>query len=223
MKSIAYLFASGFKFYFVALFLSASVATAQVKIGAHPNTIDPNNNLEVESTTPGNKISINKTTGKLTIADGSQAENRILTSDANGVATWKSPTNLVVLARNQDTLQPVGSFYIPSVPFVSGDVSTWDSATGEFTAPASGFYQYNLSLDVQGVLGEIFTINVLPLSLEDGNIRGNNTYWNNRTVTGIKYLQAGEKISQFLSRNGEIPFDVNWKIRNLVIVVFKIY
>lgn len=223
MNLVTHPYTFSFRILFVVLLHTAPVATAQIKIGANPTTIDPSNSLEVESLTPGNKISINKMTGKLKIADGSQAENRVLTSDANGVATWKSPTNLVVLARNQDTLQPAGPFYTPNVPFVSGDASTWNSATGEFTASTNGFYQYNLSLDVLGILGEIFTINVLPMSIADGNIRGSSAYWNNRTVTGIKYLQAGEKISQFLSRGGEVPFDASWKIRNLAIVVFKIY
>ncbi|GLU56211.1 hypothetical protein [Dyadobacter frigoris] len=72
-----------------ALFCSSTLF-AQVKIGTNPTTINTANNLEVESSTAGNKVIIDKTTGKVTIADGSQGAAKVLTSDANGVATWQS-------------------------------------------------------------------------------------------------------------------------------------
>ncbi|WP_254412663.1 hypothetical protein [Dyadobacter diqingensis] len=76
------------------LFTTSSVF-AQVKIGTNPTTIDANNNLEVESSTTGNKVFIKKT-GKVTIADGSQGTAKILTSDLNGEATWQTLSTLKV-------------------------------------------------------------------------------------------------------------------------------
>jgi hypothetical protein len=195
---------------------------AQVKIGSNPTTIDPNNNLEVESADPAKKISINKTTGKLRIADGSQGADRVLTSDVNGEATWKPLSNLVVLARNPNTFQPTGSVFVSPIPFVSGNPSTWNATTGEFTAPADGFYQYSYSLEVLGPLGETFSIQVVPLALEDGIIRGSSSTWNNRTLNGTKYLTAGQKYSQTIFRAGAVPFDASWRVRNVTVVVFKV-
>jgi N-acetylglucosamine-6-phosphate deacetylase len=79
-----------------AMLVASQGVFAQVKIGSNPTVINPANNLEVESTDPTKKISINKTTGKLTIADGSQGDTKILTSDANGVATWQSQSSLAI-------------------------------------------------------------------------------------------------------------------------------
>jgi hypothetical protein len=74
--------------------VASSVSFAQVKIGTNPTTIDPNNNLEVEASTPGRKTAINKTTGQVTIADGTQGNGKVFTSDANGGGSWQA-TQLV--------------------------------------------------------------------------------------------------------------------------------
>lgn len=75
---------------FAALLFTSSPLFAQVKIGTNPTTINAANNLEVEASTAGNKVSIDKTIGKVTIADGSQGAAKVLTSDVNGVATWQT-------------------------------------------------------------------------------------------------------------------------------------
>ncbi|WP_254411164.1 hypothetical protein [Dyadobacter diqingensis] len=69
--------------------LGSTAAFAQVKIGTNPTTINPANNLEVESSTTGRKVTIDKTTSKVTIADGTQGDGYILTSDPSGEASWK--------------------------------------------------------------------------------------------------------------------------------------
>lgn len=74
----------------VTCLVTSPTAFAQVKIGTNPTVIDPANNLEVEASTAGRKVTVDKATGKLTLADGSQGNKKILTSDVNGVATWES-------------------------------------------------------------------------------------------------------------------------------------
>jgi len=76
-----------------ALLISSSLM-AQVKIGSNPTTIDPNNNLEVEASTSGRKTAIHKTTGQVTISDGTQGTGKVFTSDANGNGSWQT-TQLV--------------------------------------------------------------------------------------------------------------------------------
>ncbi|GAB4016852.1 hypothetical protein GCM10028773_11300 [Spirosoma koreense] len=66
---------------------------AQVKIGTNPTTIGANNNLEIEASTTGRKTSIDKTTGQVTIKDGTEGDGKILTSDANGASHWESATS----------------------------------------------------------------------------------------------------------------------------------
>lgn len=96
-----------------ALFCSASVF-AQVKIGTNPTTIDPANNLEVEASTAGRKTSIDKTTGQVTIKDGTEGVNKILTSDANGAASWRTIRSTSVVSFPQTT--PGTSFTITPTP-----------------------------------------------------------------------------------------------------------
>lgn len=83
-----------------AMAFGSSAVFAQVKIGTNPTTINAANNLEVEAS-GGSKVSVDKTTGKVTIADGSQGDLRILTSDATGVATWRDLKSTGIFAFSQ--------------------------------------------------------------------------------------------------------------------------
>jgi len=74
-----------------ALLLGSSAAFAQVKIGTNPTTIEPNSNLEVEASTPGRKMKVDKTTGQVSITDGTQGAGKVLTSDAAGGTSWQYP------------------------------------------------------------------------------------------------------------------------------------
>jgi hypothetical protein len=69
------------------LFGAVGISNAQVKIGSNPTTIGTNSHLEVEGTTAG-KFTITKDSSKVIIMDGSQGIGKVLTSDANGKATW---------------------------------------------------------------------------------------------------------------------------------------
>ncbi|MCQ4138766.1 MULTISPECIES: hypothetical protein [unclassified Chryseobacterium] len=53
-------------------------------------TILKNGNMGVGFDTPTEKLEIN---GKIKIVDGSQATGKVLTSDANGIATWQTPAS----------------------------------------------------------------------------------------------------------------------------------
>ncbi|PWJ56916.1 hypothetical protein CLV98_10925 [Dyadobacter jejuensis] len=87
------------------LLLCGTLSFAQVKIGSNPTMITPNVNLEVEATN-GSKVVIKKDDGKVgigttapdaslhvvgdvKIVDGNQGAGKVLTSDANGLASWQ--------------------------------------------------------------------------------------------------------------------------------------
>ncbi|CAG5000551.1 hypothetical protein DYBT9275_02486 [Dyadobacter sp. CECT 9275] len=72
-----------------AALFSSSPLFAQVKIGSNPTTIEAGSNLEVEASTPSRQVKVDKTSGQLTIKDGTEGLNKILVSDANGGASWK--------------------------------------------------------------------------------------------------------------------------------------
>jgi len=149
--------------------LATSFASAQVKIGSNPTTIDANNNLEVESNDPTKKVSISKS-GKLTIADGSQGAGYVLTSDANGTATWSplATANIPQTVFNGaiTSLATVPTFPVagstpnphdqpdqrlPLVPTVGA--SYWDAGTKRFSAPADGVYSIQVGLACTSTTG----------------------------------------------------------------------
>lgn len=74
-----------------AMLLGSSNVFAQVKIGTNPTTIEPNSNLEVEASTAGRKTKVDKTTGQVSIADGTEGAGKVLTSDAVGGTSWQNP------------------------------------------------------------------------------------------------------------------------------------
>ncbi|MGM9512393.1 hypothetical protein ACS5NO_31965 [Larkinella sp. GY13] len=76
----------------LALFASTVVAEAQMKIGSNPTVTNPNANLEVEASTPNRKVTVDKTTGQVTIKDGTEGAGKVFTSDANGGGSWQSNT-----------------------------------------------------------------------------------------------------------------------------------
>lgn len=115
--------------------------------------INPANNLEVESTTAGNKVSIDKTTGKITIADGSQSDQSILTSDANGVATWQPKSTIrvdetVFIGEQSDTYRVTdwGTVFnavkdrIPLTPR-AGSLDGWDATNKQYIIQEDGYYR----------------------------------------------------------------------------------
>lgn len=143
-------------------FMTVQVVSAQVKIGSNPTTIGANNNLEVEASTSGRKVSIDKTTGKVTIADGSQGNDRILTSDVNGTATWKpmaeSRATEVVFIGELTSEYIVTDFNgtfnaqkdrLPLIPR-AGSLPGWDATTKEYTIQETGYYRVYGGSYIQG-------------------------------------------------------------------------
>lgn len=113
----------------VVLLTGCSVAFAQVKIGTNPTTIEPNSNLEVEAATPGRKTKIDKTTGQVTITDGTEGAGKVLTSDATGGTSWQNPLSGAMVngtTGSQVTVTNTGTF------------ATYSGAT--ITLPRAGTY-----------------------------------------------------------------------------------
>lgn len=144
----------------MAFVSSTQWSFGQVKIGTNPTTIDPNNNLEVEASTPGRKVSVNKTTGKVTIADGSQGSEKILTSDANGVATWNDHLPKIMFHGELSATQTIPVFGTPAnhdafdqrlnlTSFVDVQ-NNWLAGQRKYYVPESGLYTIQAGLSCLG-------------------------------------------------------------------------
>lgn len=62
------------------------------------NSLNTNNKIGIGTNTPDERLHV---VGKVKIVDGSQANGYVLTSDANGVATWKAPDDATNIAYAQ--------------------------------------------------------------------------------------------------------------------------
>jgi hypothetical protein len=137
-----------------ALLLGSSAAFAQVKIGTNPATIEPNSNLEVEASTPGRKMKVDKTTGQVSIADGTEGAGKVLTSDAAGGTSWQSPATFisgspgpeVTVTNNVALTYSGGSIVLPRAGtyMVTTRWFTHDPVTS-FTTPNIGYININPS------------------------------------------------------------------------------
>ncbi|WP_131701441.1 hypothetical protein [Chryseobacterium sp. FH2] len=99
-----------------------------------------NGNVGIGTVAPTNKLDIRSTTnGAVKIADGTQAANRVLTSDANGVATWKdipSFTDTSIYAGN-GTL--TGNRTVAQAGNTLAFTSTATTGTNHFSVDGSTF------------------------------------------------------------------------------------
>ncbi|WP_353718762.1 hypothetical protein [Dyadobacter sp. 676] len=141
------------KLLFSAVFgIVCSSSFAQVKIGSNPTVIEPNSNLEVEASTPSRKMKVDKTTGQVTIQDGTEGSGKVFTSDAVGGGSWQNITFPATSLAPFSTLMTTVFQTMPSsngpatyttVIFQgenSDAANAFNPASGEFTAPSSGYY-----------------------------------------------------------------------------------
>ena len=141
MKPIKYL---SIPFFTIVILFTASILFAQVKIGTNPTTMNAANNLEVEASTVGRKTSIDKTTGQVTIADGTQKAGRVFTSDGNGGGSWQAGLLFAGYATSQSVGQDNAGTTINIISEFDPEAA-WDNTTKEYTIPAAGYYSISFS------------------------------------------------------------------------------
>ncbi|SDG42653.1 hypothetical protein SAMN04487996_118162 [Dyadobacter soli] len=145
----------------LALTFSAKESFGQMKIGTNSTDIEPSSNLEVEASTPGRKFKVDKTTGQLTIADGTQAISSVLVSDADGKAKWSllTPSNLSQFPRMRADGAQTGplvngeriNLSYPSFSVVQGGFHI--PANGTYKVLYSGWYQIETRLTIENNAG----------------------------------------------------------------------
>ena len=179
-----------------AMLFNAPEVFAQVKIGSNPTVINAANNLEVESADPKKKVSIDKTTGKVTIADGSQGAAKVLTSDASGVATWQAPAaqDAEVMFSGRLNVNQI----LPAVVSTKVDINVelfdkgnhFNVATDQLIAPTAGYYTVNVGFTRSGnlqnsIAGYLYVNNV------DG---GEGNLWDDFVGAGNGYTVGATRL-----------------------------
>ncbi|WP_254411173.1 hypothetical protein [Dyadobacter diqingensis] len=176
------------------MFLGSTSLFAQVKIGTNPTTINAANNLEVEATAAGRITSVDKTTGQVTIKDGTEGMGKLLSSDANGGASWKnaSTLNIPITAftgyNTTDVLITTATTGPVPIPFaVTNPSSDWSAATNEYTIPSAGVYRLEFNALVDNL-----------------NSSPGKTYWNQFVA-----IIAGPKIASYQLNGGSYTWGPN--------------
>lgn len=187
-------------------------------------TVLNNGNVGIGNTTPSVKLDINNGTvaGAIKITDGTQGEGKVLTSDANGLASWSATavTSLYILSSNVYVPNGPSDFRVTTHPVpgvtagsnerfllnTNANITNLNPA-GTFTSspagfsykiPVNGLYRITLYVDV-GVTGSRININAY---------RGTSVVKSNGDVTpggvastmiNIWNLQAGDIVVPFSS------------------------
>ena len=200
----------GTALFITAMLFGTSAVFAQVKIGTDPTVIDPANNLEVQASTTGRKISINKTTGKITIADGTQGAGRILTSDASGGASWQNSTTFIFYASQNNTL--ASPYTIPSglasyslgqkIPFTPVFGNGYNATTKAYSIPTAGYYRISAGVRCRGTGTRVEAEMVLqegqftPSDIPTNFSSTSSTF---RAFSVIGYYPAGREVAFYLN------------------------
>ena len=193
------------------LFGAANIANAQVKIGTSPAIIEPNSNLEVEASTNGRKIKVDKTSGQVTIADGTQGEGKVLTSDTNGGASWQTVAgcNSVEARHTGSQTVPLNDSSIDPFTILTTNTEVYDpsnaynASTGVYTVPTTGFYSFvgssvdnipSINTSTRHSTLAIFssTRGAIVRSVQQNIQYSYGTYQN---VSALGYFTAGEQVT----------------------------
>lgn len=177
-------------------------------------TIDEDGRVGIGTETPQTKLDI---AGNIKIADGTQYNGAVLTSDAAGVATWTKSVGCVIRGEMwtspaSGTGYTVGGAFSPTFMYSSGiygdtrltntdgamfATATFPTSSGVFTAPTEGYYQ--LSIKVISVASNARLLLLASLNgatpVEIFDIITSNHCANCSDVshTQIIYLLAGDK------------------------------
>jgi len=110
-------------------------------------TATPATLLDVESTSsPAFKLN-----------DGTQAAGRVLTSDANGNASWQTPGGGIQFFATSDTNTVVSQNAYSKIPFQDvrfNSGGAYNASTNYFTAPSGGLYHFDANLRLDGASGD---------------------------------------------------------------------
>ena len=164
-----------------------------------------NNGLAIKTVT-GN-VEVN---GKIKMIDGSQASGRVLTSDANGLATWQNlPAVPAPVSVDISGRRFLSSINVPSGP--SGiNITGWNfidqsggnnfnNTTGVYTIPISGFYQINASILWESIPTNCYTSLILYLNLSSTIARtyqpSSNQFAETCTISCGRRFSAGDKLN----------------------------
>jgi hypothetical protein len=186
----------------------AGDVTNAFSVGGNNFSVDnKNNRVGIGTTEPTNKLHINNGTapGAIKIQDGTQSNGRVLTSNADGVGTWKDiPQNTTAL----NGLTPSTTNGVTTIK-LGGNLT--ENTTID-TYPSGGV-RYNLKL--VGLAEAPATDTGILMVDANNNVRKTNHLSSDLRIPEPAVFQLDSDKTDFLN-NIEIGSDVNVKMSNIV-------
>lgn len=223
-----------------SMMLSSVSLFAQFKVGSNPTIIDPTTNFESESN-DGHRFKINKASGKVEILDGSQGDHKVLTSDAKGVATWRSKSELRIDETVFIGTQAPGTHIVVTnwnnvfnrpedrMPFVVrlGSLPGWDPNTKEYTIQEDGYYRVFAAAKITGTLPPP---RVTLASLYLGPWHALNQYQGISNAVGPQLpvnwegeLKKGQVVTVWVTNNPLSGPDQHFKVSDSFLSITRLY
>jgi hypothetical protein len=203
---------------------SPTLGTSHFTIDGTTLNVDAvNNRVGIGTSSPSTKLDINSSTsGAVKIVDGTQGTSKVLTSDANGVATWSfSGVRTVRVAatgaRNTSgtySLTP-GEVIVYTIENLDVD-NAYNSTTGVFTAPRDGYYTFEVATYISSsnttatnaYVDLMWSANTLG-SYELGRVWESSSTasgaWYLKQGTNTMFLTAGQTIKVVFFQGGTSP------------------
>ncbi len=203
---------------------SADNLTARMGLFTY-STYAPNNIKESMSITDDGNVGIGivapvaklDVLGTIKIKDGTQGLNKVLTSDANGLASWQaaqSPAGFKFCATQGGGISiPVAAY--TQMPFVNENYDADNAfASGTFTVPATGIYHINVDVPGSGILMASNGYMFMELRANGTAIRRAHILYTvsqvmpTLTINGDVSLTAGNTLQVYLFQNGGAPISL---------------
>lgn len=187
---------------------TATTGTSQFQVDGTTLNIDAvNNRVGSGTANPVTRLDINNgaTPGAARIVDGTQAEGRIMVSDANGTGTWReNPGTGATIVINSNAgpatslpssgvLQYVGTNAIVAIPGYY--IVTTRLLTDKFPLDCGAFIAFNLSQSPTSAVNNAFPN-------QDIHITGGYIGFDVAFTSNIAYLQAGTYYMRVRSSGG---------------------
>ena len=166
-----------------------------------------------------------KTSGRLQLEDIGEGAGKVLTSDAQGNATWQTPstqtaTPKVHFSSVGGSYQTIGNATLPTTinswRFLNeSGGSNYNATTGEYTIPVTGYYSVKAAIGFLGTNNLNGSPATLHIIVDGGNkkVAVSNSAVNGQNYSDISVnleddFTAGQKIKIGVSQKGAVTLDL---------------